>query len=165
MLLSSRRSRDKLVKPASAEMSDMLLSQRSSQLNLIADSIPVKSLMDASVAPKIAKVTMFPRTMEALDGLPRAVAIAARRLGAGMLTSFTASRRSCFHSDVSHSSTMPLLNPEASVRPSGENDTEVTEAVCPRVTIFAPVSTSHNLTVPPPEARIVPSGENDTEWT
>ena len=58
-------------------------------------------------------------------------------------------------------------SPEASVVPSGENATELIQAICSRVAISRPVSTSHSLTVPSiaPEAIVEQSGEKATEMT
>jgi hypothetical protein len=55
--------------------------------------------------------------------------------------------------------------PDASKRPSGENDTLKTVFVCPvRVRTNEPSETRHNLMVPSllPDASKLPSGENDT---
>ena len=68
---------------------------------------------------------------------------------------------------TSHSRILSFHDPIARIVPSGENDTERTQDVCPsRATAF-PVATSHSriLSFPDLEASIVPSGENDTERT
>jgi len=55
--------------------------------------------------------------------------------------------------------------PDASKRPSGENDTLSTQFVCPvRVRTNEPSDTRHNLMVLStlPDASKLPSGENDT---
>ena len=55
---------------------------------------------------------------------------------------------------------------EASVVPSGENDTSLPPYLW-RVAIRSCVATSRSMTVPfkAPEARRAPSGENDSELT
>ena len=53
------------------------------------------------------------------------------------------------YGDISHSRTVSSVDPEASVEPSGENETDSTEPECPSsVAMFRLVATSHNLTVP-----------------
>ncbi len=98
------------------------------------------------------------------------------------------------YGDISHNRSVPSYDPEASIFPLGENDTEVTETACPsRVAIgendteeapskslsteaiFTIAATSHSLILlstletyaaaTAPEASIFPSGENDTEVT
>ena len=66
-----------------------------------------------------------------------------------------------------HSPIVLSSDPEDSVVPSGEKDTELTSSVCPSSVVAFSVAMSHSTTVPSPnpEASFVPSGENATEKT
>ena len=69
---------------------------------------------------------------------------------------------------TSHSLTVPSLDADARVLPSGEKATELTQDVCPKsVPVLDPVATSHSLTVPSrdADATVLLSGEKATERT
>ena len=84
--LPKRYSHVRLVNPDNDVMSEIELSPKSSDVRLIACFSPVKSLMLDSLAVRLLNAAISDVVMGSLDALPNSAAIAARRLGSGIVT-------------------------------------------------------------------------------